>query len=218
MLESTAGTSFYNAPEKEQEKDNRIHPKTDIFSLGLIFIELITENEIDKTQLNNLNNDIWKTIATRCNKLDPTKGQTIFNMLQKMLTRKRKERITARECLQLLGITEKVDTQDHTSYFFSTNPEKTETSNSNQKSSIHNPNPEKTETSNQKSSIHKRCCNCKTGNCSTCKCKNKDCTCCQSKNCKTIKKSAIEDKKRKRKETSSGDDSSSSSNEAPRKK
>ncbi|KAL9652857.1 hypothetical protein ABK040_010889 [Willaertia magna] len=119
VLESTGGTPSYNAPEKEmKDKNNCIHPKTDIYSLGLIFIELIIEKDVDKKLLENENGEIWQIIETKCNQLDSTKGQIIFNMIKNMVAYKRKDRIIARECLKLLDITEKVETQNHTLYFF----------------------------------------------------------------------------------------------------
>ncbi|EFC36073.1 predicted protein [Naegleria gruberi] len=131
-IQSTAGTSSYNAPEKESTGKNFIHPKTDIYSLGLVFIELILENDIDKKRLENTADEIWQTISIKCHELEPNKGSMLFDMLKQMVAIERKERPTTRECLALLGITDIVDTQDYRSYFFPSirdaysNPEKNE--------------------------------------------------------------------------------------------
>ncbi|KAG2382278.1 hypothetical protein C9374_005480 [Naegleria lovaniensis] len=211
LLESTAGTSKYNAPEKEITGPNFIHPKTDIFSLGLVFIELIVEIEINKKQLENTNDEIWTLIEAKCKELDTSKGQIIFNMLRKMVNNQRKERITARQCLQLLDITETVDTQDYTSIFFPDNqislngfnnvtiPSMHDTSiffpshiytysNSKSTLSMHETNEAPSSISfprSKKIVSHKKiqCCKCTTGNCRHCHCSKEGCTSCKSINC-----------------------------------
>ncbi|KAG2386131.1 hypothetical protein C9374_002577 [Naegleria lovaniensis] len=195
LIQSTAGTSKYNAPEKEIIRSNFIHPKTDIFSLGLVFIELIIEREINKKQIENMNDEIWTIIEAKCKDLDTSKGQIIFTMLQKMVNNQRKERITARQCLQLLDITETVDTQDYTSIFF---PDNNQISlncfNNVTTPSMHDTDKAHSLDSSEKSkkivSIKKKqCCKCITGNCRNCRCSKEGCTSCKSSNCDNKRKS-----------------------------
>ncbi|KAL9645387.1 hypothetical protein ABK040_002586 [Willaertia magna] len=116
LCESTAGTYDYNAPEKLSGEDNLIHPKTDIFSLGLIFIELILEKTAKYSK--ELENDwFWNDFKSECEKQFGSKAKLILEMVQKMVCKERSHRITATECLQLLGITE-TDKTDYTNVFF----------------------------------------------------------------------------------------------------
>ncbi|KAL9645369.1 hypothetical protein ABK040_002568 [Willaertia magna] len=186
LCESTAGTPDYNAPEKQSGEDNYIHPKTDIFSLGLIFIELILEKTVKYSK--EFENDcFWIDFKSECKKQFGHKGKLILEMVQKMVCKERSHRITATECLQLLGITETVDKTDYTNVFFPNSSDSN--TGKNQPSTVLDFSP------TLQPSI-KRCCHCKIGTCMQCKCKDKDeCLNCNSTNCS----------KRRKKDKSSGE-------------
>ncbi|EFC50884.1 predicted protein [Naegleria gruberi] len=90
IIQSSSGTSAYNPPEKERDK-NYITPKSDVYSLGLVFAKMLgvalqTKKYIDFELLKKTND------------------HTICNLIGKMVLHDIKLRPSVQQCLEVLGI------------------------------------------------------------------------------------------------------------------
>ncbi|KAG2392797.1 hypothetical protein C9374_011522 [Naegleria lovaniensis] len=100
-LESEYGTDNYNAPEKFLDK--LISPKSDIFSMGLVFIEMVLGNELNDMERKlciTHSKKFWNSkLKNSCNLI----RDNLFETLQLMINAEKKERPSAANCLELLG-------------------------------------------------------------------------------------------------------------------
>ncbi|KAF0982610.1 hypothetical protein FDP41_011540 [Naegleria fowleri] len=87
-LESIYGTDKYNAPEKSLDK--LISPKTDIYSLGLVIVEMVLGKELseeDRKLCTSHSKEFWNSFFEKsCNHI----RDKLFNALQLMLNAKKK--------------------------------------------------------------------------------------------------------------------------------
>ena len=99
VVTSRSGTESYNAPEKKA-RPYEISPKTDIYSMGLVFIELILGQTIDK---DNLQSDmsLWDVIMEKCSLLFSNR---LNKVLARMTSNHKADRPNAIKCLEMLNI------------------------------------------------------------------------------------------------------------------
>ncbi|EFC40368.1 predicted protein [Naegleria gruberi] len=198
IIKSKAGTQQYNPPEKLDGGDGCIHPKTDIYSLGQVFIEIIV-GRCSMDSIMNLNN-----IKDRCNEIHPD----LFEMLQKMVNSNRKERPTALECLHMLGanIDSFIPNNFSDLFFPKDNNNSLVTIDKKELNLDHQPiiQSDVNLSEQEESSPLSPCCSCnKTVKCANSRCPcfkyNNACTNCTSANCKNNKKRKLKDQGGKKK-------------------
>ena len=92
MITSRSGSPSYNAPEKIKEGNYSISPKTDVYSMGLVFIELILDKRV---KIGELHRD---ELTKRCHFFP-----NLSNVILKMISEEKEKRPTAFECLLEIG-------------------------------------------------------------------------------------------------------------------
>ncbi|CAD8182811.1 unnamed protein product [Paramecium pentaurelia] len=95
------GTPGYIAPEIINSQKPQYNNKSDIFSLGVVFYKLITQQDLfQKSQLDNLQYCYNENILSMEHLIEYNISDSCFDLLSSMLCYDKNKRISAKECLQ----------------------------------------------------------------------------------------------------------------------